>query len=669
MRRLTRRRIRKWWSGFPYADIAWAVPPDVVVVDLDTKKGANGLLDFAVRHGMVADKVETPQATTPTGGRHLLFDAGGRIFKNTARVHGAAIDLRTEGGYIVLPGPGNGRQWAKPLATPLAPAPAWLPEKEEVEERPVGEAKPFSGEATPYARQSLNLACQAITSAPDGSQERTLNAEALGIGQLVAGGEIDQASAASALIAAGLQMTNYDPRRLWTEGAIRQKVARAMRDGAKSPRNSPSNEIDDETRAAIVGMGAPRSTSLKDASSEVADAAALMTQPNGPAALAEAASSGNLGEGVMRAVARFIELSRQVEAMAGAIVNVATLADVVPPPRYFIVDELIPCRTVTMLGGDGGTGKSLLALQLAIAVASATKWLGRDVLGGPALYLSAEDELDEINRRLRAIASAEGLRLAELEYLTIYPLAGENALLAAPERDGRLKPSVLWEALCNAVERLAPALVILDTNADFYGGNEIDRAQVRQFVSMLRGLAMRADCAIVLLSHPSVNGMTSGSGLSGSTAWNNSVRSRLYFERVRDGDRELDPDLRVLRVMKANYGPAGGDLRLRWNEGRFVAETPSAGFDKLAAAAHAERVFLDLLGKLEAQGRDVSPKPSQSHAPTIFAKHPNAEGLRKRDFADAMERLLDARRIEVETAGPPSRRHSRLVLVRREGES
>jgi RecA-family ATPase len=39
------------------------------------------------------------------------------------------------------------------------------------------------------------------------------------------------------------------------------------------------------------------------------------------------------------------------------------------------VQELVPMNTVTLFGGDGGTGKSLVALQLAVAVASGRFWL------------------------------------------------------------------------------------------------------------------------------------------------------------------------------------------------------------------------------------------------------------------------------------------------------
>ncbi|WP_369675560.1 AAA family ATPase, partial [Enterococcus faecium] len=92
-----------------------------------------------------------------------------------------------------------------------------------------------------------------------------------------------------------------------------------------------------------------------------------------------------------------------------------------------------------------------------------------------------------------------------------------------------------------------PALVGLDTLADLHSGQENDRTTARQFIGLLRGLAIRHGCAVVLLAHPSLTGMASGSGLSGSTAWNASVRSRLYLERVVQDGYEADPDRRVLR--------------------------------------------------------------------------------------------------------------------------
>jgi RecA-family ATPase len=61
-----------------------------------------------------------------------------------------------------------------------------------------------------------------------------------------------------------------------------------------------------------------------------------------------------------------------------------------------------------------------------------------------------------------------------------------------------------------------------------FGGDECVRTQVRQFINLLKGLARKHNCAILLLAHPSLTGMNTGTGLSGSTDWNNGVRSRLY---------------------------------------------------------------------------------------------------------------------------------------------
>jgi RecA-family ATPase len=54
---------------------------------------------------------------------------------------------------------------------------------------------------------------------------------------------------------------------------------------------------------------------------------------------------------------------------------------------------------------------------------------------------------------------------------------------------------------------LKPKHIGIDTSADVFAGNENDRAQVRQFISLLRKLAIVANGSIVLLSHPSLTGI------------------------------------------------------------------------------------------------------------------------------------------------------------------
>jgi RecA-family ATPase len=346
------------------------------------------------------------------------------------------------------------------------------------------------------------------------------------------------------------------------------------------------------------------------------------------------------------------------------IISAATFAGAPVPARGWIIQDMIPDRTVTILAGDGGDGKTTLMLQLAVAIAGARPWLGNNPDQGSVILVTAEDDLDELHRRVDAISRSLGVALADLGDLHLVPLAGKDAVMGAPERKGGLvTATAVFRGLVAHVVQFKPRLVILDALADVFGGEENARAQARQFVGLLRGLAIEHDLAVALIAHPSLTGMASGSGTSGSTAWSNSARSRLYLERIKGDDvREIDPDLRVLRVMKANYGPAGLELRLRWSSGCFVLDGPAGGFDKLAAEAKAERIFLDLLRMFEAQCRDVSPNPSKTYAPTVFAENPSAEGVRKKQFEAAMERLLFAGRIRIEPFGPPSRQRKRLVI-------
>ncbi len=344
------------------------------------------------------------------------------------------------------------------------------------------------------------------------------------------------------------------------------------------------------------------------------------------------------------------------------IVNAASFAGSNPPPREWHVPDLIPKYEITMLSGDGGTGKSLLALQLAVATAAGTEWVGSFPSSGRVLFVSAEDDIAELHRRLATIARAQHVEIAELDRLEFLPLAGKDAVIAAPvKRDGPLSPTRLFEAIRAEIEARRPDLLVLDTLADLFGGDEIKRPHARQFIGLLRGLALDFRMTIVLLSHPSQSGMASGAGTSGSTAWSNSVRSRLYFERPRGSDdNDDDADARVLTTKKANYGRIGNERVLRWREGVFVLDG-AARPDKLAADAEDDRAFLAILADFARSGRPVSAAKCSTFAPARFAEHPSAKGLSGGRLNAAMQRLFAADRIHNETSGPPSKQRQRIV--------
>jgi RecA-family ATPase len=336
-----------------------------------------------------------------------------------------------------------------------------------------------------------------------------------------------------------------------------------------------------------------------------------------------------------------------------------------PPPREWAVPDRFPLRNVALISGEGAVGKSILIMQLGVAHVLGRDWLQALPEPGPFMYLNAEDEEGELHRRLADIAAHFSTPLAELKNdLHILALAGQDAVLGYPDRDGLIKPTPLFNRLTEAAFNVHPKSIALDTSADIFAGNENDRAQVRQFISLLRGMAIAANTAVIVAAHPSLTGINSGTGLSGSTAWHNSVRARAYMTscKTEDGD-EPDKALRKIEFLKSNYGPVAETVTVRWKNGVFVPEAKAGSLEKYAADAKADDVFLRLLKRFNRQDRTVGEKPGTSYAPALFEAEPEAKvaGLKRSALAEAMRRQFAANKIHIQPYGRPSRRHLRLV--------
>jgi RecA-family ATPase len=359
------------------------------------------------------------------------------------------------------------------------------------------------------------------------------------------------------------------------------------------------------------------------------------------------------------------DIDREERDLEHRIVEAPALVYDPEPQRKWIVEDVVPDETLTLVTGEGGIGKTTLALQLAVAMRIDGDWLGMKVTQGTVLFVSSEDDRKDVNLNLRAILKAEHKSLAHCPDLYVLSLADRDACLgAASTKLGAIEATPLWHALVRLVERRKPRIVIFDALADLFGGEENVRRHARGFIVLLKQLAIRQKLAVILISHPSLSGMNTGSGLSGSTDWHNGPRARLYFERPKDkDDKAVDVDLRTLTVKKVQYAQEGTAFRLRRKAGFFVYEGRDGGstFDRAASAAKAETVFLSLLHAFEDQGRSVSPNPSGSFAPVVFEREADADGVSKAALGRAMSKLLQANRIHIETSGPPSHQRKKLA--------
>jgi RecA-family ATPase len=202
------------------------------------------------------------------------------------------------------------------------------------------------------------------------------------------------------------------------------------------------------------------------------------------------------------------------------------------------------------------------------------------------------------------------------------------------------------------------------SSANVYAGSEIDRSQVQQFISLLTRLAITANGSVVLISHPSLTGINTDTGLSGTTQWHNAVRARFYMKSVKPEDGEQpDTDLREIVFKKNNYGAVSESIVLRYSNGLFLPLPGIASLDRIAKEAKADDVFLDLLRRFTAENRNVSDKKGPSYAPALFAREEEAKRalLAGKDLEAAMRRLFKAGKIWNEPYGRPSRPHFRIA--------
>src|SRR5437870_3007868 len=62
-----------------------------------------------------------------------------------------------------------------------------------------------------------------------------------------------------------------------------------------------------------------------------------------------------------------------------SFVDIAAWQDQPVPPQEWLAFRRIPHENVTLLGGDGATGKTTIGLQLCVAVIGGKNWLGANV--------------------------------------------------------------------------------------------------------------------------------------------------------------------------------------------------------------------------------------------------------------------------------------------------
>jgi RecA-family ATPase len=338
----------------------------------------------------------------------------------------------------------------------------------------------------------------------------------------------------------------------------------------------------------------------------------------------------------------------------------------VPKQEWAVLDR-IPLRQCVLFSGEGAAGKSTVEQHRSVAHVLGRDWLGSMPELGPAWYIDAEEEEKVLHYRLDAILRHYGVTFADAIKggLRIMSLAGQDALLATVNRSGKVESTPFYKQLFEAAGDIKPKSISIASCANVYAGSEIERSQVQQFVSLLTRIAIVANGSVALISHPSLTGINTDSGISGSTQWHNAVRARYYMKCPKPKpDEQPDTDLREIVFKKNQYGRVFESVPLRYSNGMFLPIAGASTLDRAATQQKADDLFLKLLGKFNARNERISSKVgAHAYAPTMFADDAEAKatGIKKDAFKTSMARLFDADKIHLEQYGTKCRDTWELV--------
>lgn len=250
-----------------------------------------------------------------------------------------------------------------------------------------------------------------------------------------------------------------------------------------------------------------------------------------------------------------------------------------PPPRQYSIEGFLPKRIVAALIAAGGSGKSYAALHIAIAVASGSALFGRYIppKALPVVYVTGEDDLEEMHRRFARITAnlpiaiknniATNFNIIDFadafELFTVKPPHGETQITLVPER------------ICRTIaERFDEVgLVIIDPISRFRGGDENVAADTTRFVQALQQIRDRLNTAVLCIHHANKGAKANGvsqNNARGSSALIDGVRlvfelNVLSPEEIKKQYGVTDTPLQIvtLNCVKTNYGKAPDPLILK----------------------------------------------------------------------------------------------------------
>lgn len=261
------------------------------------------------------------------------------------------------------------------------------------------------------------------------------------------------------------------------------------------------------------------------------------------------------------------------------LVPASDLLSTLPPPREWLLTEFLPKKIVASVIAAGGTGKSFLAMHIAVALAAGSSLFSKYIASTPSkvVFISGEDDTIELQRRLHAVTQGlpQNLIQSIKSNIQFIDLADSFELFTEKRLVGDVQMTSVPVDLVNSIKQKLGdevGLVIVDPVSRFRGGEENSAGDTTRFVQALQYIRDQLNATVLTLHHVNKGAKTNGSGQNnarGSSAFIDGVRlvyelNALSEEEVKKqyGSPTVTPRVMTLSCVKSNYGKPIDSLTL-----------------------------------------------------------------------------------------------------------
>ncbi|MFF2056345.1 AAA family ATPase [Rhodococcus qingshengii] len=213
-----------------------------------------------------------------------------------------------------------------------------------------------------------------------------------------------------------------------------------------------------------------------------------------------------------------------IRPVAAMVMTAAALMAATPPPA--LIEDVLDGGGMSMLVGTRGTGKSFLALDMALSIATGRKWGTHDThpVTGRVLYLVGEGGGRAFGIRIEAWCRHHGVDPADLDGRF---LAVDGAVPFMSSR---------WDELVALATEFGPDHAVIDTlSRHAVGLEENSNSDAATGVAKAEALRDRTGCSVMTLHHPAkavTGGVNAGRGAG---AWEAAIDTVLTLEEIDDG--------------------------------------------------------------------------------------------------------------------------------------